>query len=374
MRPKALFVARTRYRLPLDDSLRQKFDALGDIMDVRVLAAAAERGEAGDETFRLVQPLPALDGAAFYALLRSRIAHELRDFRPDVVFAQTPYEAAAALRARRRVRHNVRVVVEVHADWRASTRLYGSGRRPFLAPIGDRVAKRALRVADAVRTVSPYTSRLVRDLGVEPAAEFPAYMDFRPFTGSPPVPLPERPRPLFVGVLERYKNVDGLAGAWRAAAPRLPGAVLHLVGRGTETAVVERLVTDLPGQAQWTPRLSADGIARALDAASLLVLPSRSEGMGRVVVEAFCRGRPVVGSRVGGIPDLVEDGVNGVLVEPEDTQALTDELVRLLSDRALLERLADGARRSASGWLQTPQEFAGRMRELAAAVPRASSP
>ena len=370
MRPKALFVARTRYRLPLDDSLRQKFDALGEVMDVRVLAAAAERGEPGDETFRLVQPLRMLDGVAFYALLPFRVTLELRDFRPDVVFAQTPYEAAAALRARRRARSNVRVILEVHADWRASTRLYGSGHRPLLAPVGDAMAARAVRAADAVRTVSPYTSRLVRELGVEPAAEFPAYMDLRPFTGSPPVPPPETPRPLFVGVLERYKNVDGLAGAWRAAAPRLPGAVLHLVGRGTETAVVERLVADLPGQAQWTPRLTADGVARALDAASLLVLPSRSEGMGRVVVEAFCRGRPVIGSRVGGIPDLVEDGVNGVLVDPDDTQALTNELVRLLSDRALLERLADGASRSAGRWLQTPQEFAGRMRDLAATDPR----
>lgn len=371
MRPKALFVARTRYRLPLDDSLRQKFDALGEVMEVRVLAAAAGRGQEGDETFHLVRPLRVLDGAAFYTLLPVRIARELRNFGPDAVFAQTPYEAAAALKARRRARSNARVILEVHADWRASTRLYGSGRRPLLAPIGDAIAARAVRAADAVRTVSPYTSRLVRQLGVEPAAEFPAYMDLRPFTDSRPVPLPETPRPLFVGVLERYKNVDGLAGAWRAAAPRLPGAVLHLVGRGTETAVVERLVADLPGQVEWTHRLTADGVARALDAASLLVLPSRSEGMGRVVVEAFCRGRPVVGSRVGGIPDLVEDGVNGVLLDPEDTQALADELVRLLSDRALLERLAAGAGRSAGRWLQTPQEFAARMRDLADTAPRA---
>ena len=367
MKPRILFVARTRYRLPLDDSLRRKFDALGELMDVRVLAAAAEPVERGDVTFHLVPRARVLDGALFYARLPSRIARELREFRPDAVFAQTPYEAAAALRARRQLGSDARIVVEVHADWRASTRLYGSGRRPLLARPADNIAASALVAADAVRTVSPYTSNLVRQLGIEPAAEFPAYMDLRPFTERPPAPLPDSPRPLFVGVLERYKNVDGLARAWQAAAPRVPGVVLHIVGRGTETAAVERLLADLPGRTEWTPHLPTEGVARALDAATLLVLPSRSEGMGRVIVEAFCRGRPVLGSRVGGIPDLVEDGVNGVLVDPADTRALADELVRLVADRPLLERLAAGAVRSAERWVQTPREFA--KRTLAVAMP-----
>jgi glycosyltransferase involved in cell wall biosynthesis len=208
----------------------------------------------------------------------------------------------------------------------------------------------------------------VRELGVEPVAEFPAYMDLGPFAERPPEPLPDAARALFVGVLERYKNVDGLADAWRIASPQLPGAVLHVVGSGAETAVVERLVADLPDQTVWAPRLSTEAVASALDASSLLVLPSRSEGMGRVIVEAFCRGRPVLGSRVGGIPDLVEDGVNGVLVEPGDTLRLADELVRLLSDRARLDQLAEGARRSASRWQQTPEAFADRTRELIGTV------
>ena len=101
-----------------------------------------------------------------------------------------------------------------------------------------------------------------------------------------------------------------------------------------------------------------------LDEATALVLPSRSEGMGRVIVEAFCRGRPVVGARVGGIPDLVEDGQNGLLVEPGETQALADAIVRVLSDRALAERLAAGAHASADFWTSSPEEFASRVRAL----------
>src|SRR5262249_21709291 len=154
---------------------------------------------------------------------------------------------------------------------------------------------------------------------------------------------PERPVALFVGVLERYKAVDVLAEAWRRAAPQIPDAVLHVVGRGTLSEVPERLVADLPAQTRWTEALTTPEVARALDDATVLVLPSRSEGLGRVVVEAFCRGRGVVGSRVGGIPDLVDDGVSGALVPPGDPHALADVLVRALSDRAHAERLGAAA-------------------------------
>jgi glycosyltransferase involved in cell wall biosynthesis len=88
--------------------------------------------------------------------------------------------------------------------------------------------------------------------------------------------------------------------------------------------------------------------------------------MGRVVVEAFCRGRAVIGSRVGGIPDLVEHGVNGLLVPPGDTAALADGLVRILRDRELAERLAARARESAEPWLATPEEYAARLRAAVA--------
>src|SRR5262249_57631203 len=108
---------------------------------------------------------------------------------------------------------------------------------------------------------------------------------------------------------------------------------------------------------EWTPRLSQTDVARALDESTCLVLPSRSEGMGRVVVEAFCRGRPVVGSRVGGIPDLVEDGANGLLVDPEDVAALGDALRRVLTDHELAERLARGAEASAELCTMAPPEF-----------------
>jgi len=359
-KPRVLFVARTRYELPLSPSLERKFAALRERFEVRVLATSADGRPRDDGTFHLVGRLPALDGLLFYVLLPFRVRRIASAHRPDAIVTQSPYEAAFLRLARVRAR----IVVELHGDWRTATRLYGSPLRRALSPLADAVGAYGLRRADAVRTISSYTSGLVRELGVEPAAEFPAFMDLELFSERPPVPLPPQAAALFVGVLELYKNVDGLARAWRLAAKRLPGVQLRIVGRGSRRSVVEQLVHELPAQTAWTERLTQAEVAHALDEATCLVLPSRSEGLGRVLVEAFLRGRPAVAMDVGGIRDVVEDGVNGLLVSSDSE--LADTLVRLLSDRVLAERLAAGARRSADRWLATPEEYAARIDALVA--------
>jgi glycosyltransferase involved in cell wall biosynthesis len=359
VKPRVLFVSR-RIELPLSPSLTRKWEAIGAELDYRVLAG----GSGSNGTFHLARELPVLDGPAFFATLPFRIARELRDFKPHAVLAQGTHETAAALSARKLARTHAAVIVDLHGDWRAPTRLYGSRLRGLLSPVADRVALEALRRADGIRTVTGYTTGLVRELGLEPADEFPAYMDFDSFLQQPPTPLPASPQALFVGVLERYKNVDGLVEAWRLAAPRVPDAHLGIVGSGTLQPIVEQLVRDLPVQTSWTERLTPSEVASALDGSTLLVLPSRSEGMGRVIVEAFCRARPVVASRVGGIPDLVQDGSNGLLVEPGDTGGLADALVRVLENRNLAERLGAGAQSSAGLWTVSPQDFASRLRDL----------
>ena len=83
-----------------------------------------------------------------------------------------------------------------------------------------------------------------------------------------------------------------------------------------------------------------------------------------MVVEAFCRGRGVIGSRVGGIPDLVQDGVSGILVEPGNAHSLADALVSALADRERVGELGAAAHAAVQPWLATPEEYARRIREL----------
>ncbi len=358
-RRRLLMVARTRYRLPLPASTERKFAALRERFDLRVLATAADGTAQDDGVFRLVGRSPAADGALFYLLLPFRVRRLVRSGRPAAIQTQSPYEAALVSLART----GAPLVVELHGDWRTATRLYGSRLRRVLAPLADRVGTYGIRHADAVRTISPFTSGLVRAVGVEPDGEFVAYVDLDAFSGPERTPVPEAPRLIFVGVLERYKNVEGLAAAWRLVAARVPGAELHLVGTGTLTGVAESLAREGIG-VHWDRRLEPAELAAAVDRARALVLPSASEGLPRIVIETFVRGRAVIGARAGGIPDIVEDGVNGLLVPPADVHALAAAIERLLTDRELAARLGEGAAASATSWTATPEEYADRWSTL----------
>jgi glycosyltransferase involved in cell wall biosynthesis len=366
MRRRVLMVGRTRYRLPLNGSLGRKFDALRARLDLRVLGSAPRGAEPGDETFGLQRgtPVAALDGPLFYGSLPIRIARELRRMPADAILAQSPYEALAAFAGRTLARSDAAVVVEIHGDWRTWSRLYGSPARAVVAPLADRAALVAIRRADAVRTLSPFTTGLVRETGVEPASVFTTYTELTAFSEPPVAPLPDRPTALFVGVAERYKNVHNVVAAIRLAAERLPHARFRLVSDGSRRDVMEALAAELPAQVTWQRRLETADVVKAFDDAWLLLLASRSEGTPRVVLEALCRGRAVVGARAGGIPDVVWNGETGLLVDPDSPAEIADALVRVLSDRALAERLGAEGRARAGAWTYTPDEYADRVVEL----------
>lgn len=366
MKPRVLMVGRTRYSLPLNGSLARKFDALRERVDLRVLATAPRGAAGGDAAFSLQRGtgLAALDGPRFYGSLPLRIARELRRTRTDAILAQSPYEGLAALAGRRLARSEAAVVVEIHGDWRTWSRLYGSPARALVAPLADRAALVAIRGADAVRTLSAFTTGIVRDAGVEPAASFTTYTELTAFAEPPVTPLPERPVALFASVLERYKNIHAIADAWRLAAPRVPDAALRLVSDGRHRDVAEALVRDLPAQVTWERRLETPDMVRAFDDAWVLLLASRSEGTPRVVLEALCRGRAVVGARAGGIPDVVWDDETGLLVDPDRPDEIADALVRVLSDRELAQRFGDAARVRAAAWTYTADEYADNVLDL----------
>jgi glycosyltransferase involved in cell wall biosynthesis len=97
-------------------------------------------------------------------------------------------------------------------------------------------------------------------------------------------------------------------------------------------------------------------------------LPSRSEGLPRVALEAACRRRAIIGGDRAGIPDVVHHEENGLLVDPDDVEGLAEALVRLLSDRQLAQTYGDAARRTGEEWGVTPAEYAAKVRALVDSV------
>ena len=365
--PRVLFLGRSRYTLPLPAWLAKKWDAVEAVVDYRVFGAAAPGGAARSDRFRLQPPgrPRALDGTLFYLRLPFWVRQQILDFEPEVVVAADPFVGGCTLLGRRLAGVRTPVIVEVHGDWRTFPRLYGSPARRVLAPATDWISSIVLRRADATRALSGFTSSLIEAVRGEPAtATFPTYSDLSAFVAEPVQPLPERPVAVFVGMLEAYKNIDGLASAWRRVAAAVPEAKLVIIGKGRRRQVVDDLLRDVPGQVEYHEHLSPAGVAAALDDATVLVLPSWPEGLGRVIIEAFARGRGVVATAAGGVLDLIDDGVEGILIAPADTEALVRDLTRVLSDRELAERLGTAAHARYADWHSTPEKFAREQRVL----------
>jgi glycosyltransferase involved in cell wall biosynthesis len=153
---------------------------------------------------------------------------------------------------------------------------------------------------------------------------------------------------LFVGWLIREKGVFDLIEAARILRDRGSNFVLKLVGpfHGHEPAV--RAQISAAGLGKVIEALGAissrEGIITLYQRADVFVLPSWAEGLPVAVLEAMASGLPVVASRVGGVPDLVEDGVSGFLIPPRDPSALAVALERLIVDPDSRSRMGRAAR------------------------------
>ena len=148
-----------------------------------------------------------------------------------------------------------------------------------------------------------------------------------------------------MGQLYRYKGVAELAAA--ADALHAAGARFQLVFLGPHTRFSRRFFA---GRSRpWLHvlgRVSRQDKWDALEAASVVCLPSRHEAFGRVFLEAWSTGTPVVGCRIPAVREVVADGESGILVEPGSVAELAGALERVLDDRELAHRLGEHGRRA----------------------------
>jgi glycosyltransferase involved in cell wall biosynthesis len=159
---------------------------------------------------------------------------------------------------------------------------------------------------------------------------------------KPRVPQREKKgrKVLFVGNLVPQKGVDVLLEAQKILERKGRGPELLIVGDGKEREALERLsrVLGLEGVRFLGLRKDTEALFRE---SSLFVLPSREEGFGLVLLEAMSHGVPVVAAAVGGIGEIIENGVNGLLVEKEDPDALAQAIEGLLSNDSLRCQLVE---------------------------------
>lgn len=224
----------------------------------------------------------------------------------------------------------------VHAHWLAAGAVAASLRRPYVVQVwgtdlalarrARMLARPVLRRAALVIAASASLAREARELGALEVRVVPSGVRIPDEVGEPEHP----PHVLYVGRLSPEKGVLELAEACE-------GIPLVVVGDGPLRARV-------PGTVGWIP---PGELGSWYERAAVVVAPSRREGYGVAVREAMAWGRPVVATAVGGLADVIEDGVTGLLVAPGDVAALRAAIERLLADGELRARLGAAARAEA---------------------------
>lgn len=178
--------------------------------------------------------------------------------------------------------------------------------------------------------------------------------------------LPARPNLLFAGRLEKGKGVHILLQAMVMVRERVPDVRLLIAGDGSYRPTLEQIADSLGirDRVSFLGWLQAEHLQNVFRDSWLLALPSIwEEGLGMVLVEAGLMGRPIVGSDLGGIRDIIHHGENGFLVPPGNPNALADAILAILQDRDLASRMGLANAEVAKGYLSAREEAVEKVRD-----------
>ena len=209
-----------------------------------------------------------------------------------------------------------------------------------------------VRRADTLIAPSDYLARVITTWGVSASKIFIVYNAVEiPSWTRTTVPLATRLNIVTVGRLVPWKQIDYLI----EALTEIDGAGLVVVGDGPDRSRLEDLVraTKLTDRIYFAGQRSKEETLGLMTACDLFVLNSTYEGFPHVVLEAMCAGLPVVATEVGGTPELVRDGENGLLISPNANGTLSKTLLKLLSCSEERQRLAAGARETTQRFRQS---------------------
>jgi glycosyltransferase involved in cell wall biosynthesis len=282
------------------------------------------------ESDRWLLPAPRSENDLLSIVRHRRL---FRQLRPDVIHInlRMPFACQPALVAALLTR-GARVVAVEHLPMDIGRRFRRRLKRAISARLDDHIA------------VSSASARQVETHAGLPAGSVATIPNGVPIVDHPSSPrLASRFTIGAVGRLDPQKGFDVAVDALVA----VPDAALVIVGEGPEREGLERRAESagVGGRVVFTGhRPDARALLPAFD---VVVVPSRFEGAPLVVIEAMQAGVPVVASDVGGTPELIRDGETGILVPPDDPDALAEALQRVRDDAALGARLATAARRVA---------------------------
>lgn len=290
-----------------------------------------------------------------------------------VLVAQSPYEGFAGVVAKLLARifgHQTVLIVENHGDFEISLFLQRQVRFELIYRfLMKKTAGFVLRHSDLLRAVSSFTKQqLITWAPAKPVTQFPAWTDMEAFLKAGEMEGDKEPLVIYAGVLIPGKGIHHLLRAFAKVAQDFPEARLEIVGREENPHYLKELRIEvarlkLDGRVSFVGEVSQVELASRFTKATVFALPSISEGLGRVVLEAMATGTPVLGSRIGGIPDMVQEGLTGFLVPPGDEEALAERLRWVLSHPQEAKAMGHRAREFARSFF-SPETYLESYRRL----------
>jgi L-malate glycosyltransferase len=226
------------------------------------------------------------------------------------------------------------------------------------------VARTAIRACQRNAVPSSFLAGVFAEHGI-PARIIPNTIDLDRFVFRAREPL--RPALVSTRNLEPMYNVALTLEAFRQVQANYPGATLTLVGAGSQERALRGLSARLDlERVTFLGRLSPERMPEAYRAADIYVQTPDIDNMPSSVLEAFASGTPVVSTRVGGVPAILEDGVHGLLAPAGDAGAVARQVIRLLEQPALARRLVRAARESCEqySWPRVRAQWLALYREL----------
>ena len=352
------------YSQPLDTTNAKKFQALLRLGKLFVIGFGQDwRAHYFTEhaCFYLLPrvPLPLLRYAEMFTfgplvVLWCILRHDVQ-----ILVAQSPYEGFSAGLAKVLARlfgRRVALIVESHGDFEVSIFVQRRVLLPWFYRFSMRQAARfAFHNSDALRCISKSTRKQLESWAPgKPIVQFPTWTDMDTFLEAGAKKEQDRKERivLYVGALIPRKGIHFLLDAFARITGEVPDAKLWLIGKAENAAYARALKDEskrlgLDGRVMFLDPIPQHNLAEYMATAEVLVLPSISEGLGRVVFEAMACGTPVIGSHVGGIAEMIVNGETGFLVQPGEVSSLTERLRWILQHPQETHELGQRARKFA---------------------------
>jgi glycosyltransferase involved in cell wall biosynthesis len=276
---------------------------------------------------------------------RLRIRKKLHEVTPDIVHSQIQtYNSIAALQS------GYPTVVTVHGIIYRDFKLKPGFKNLVRGVFASYIEKWCLRKATHLISINPYVESEFGTLTTAKVYSIPnpvssRYFDLTSAEISNTL--------LFLGGITKLKNIMSLLVSVHALKTAFPDIKLRIAGHVDEPHYFDQLKTyieshDLKDNVTFLGQIPEAAILDEYQRCSVLVLPSFQENSPMVIQQAMAAGKAVVASRVGGIPHLVDDGDTGLLVECDDTQAMTQKIEMLLTDPDWRNSIGQNAKEKAT--------------------------